>query len=240
MSSSFQRLTREPRLSDRVATLLLARITSGELVAGQRLPPERVLGEQLGVSRTVVREAVRVLVAKGVIDARSRSGLRVATVEASAVAESMNLFLMGRELGGYEDIHDVRVVVEVHVAGLAAERATEIDVAHMGDVCESFNDRRDDIEAESQADVAFHRAVAEASHNPLYLIILDSIGDVLLDIRRATLGIPGRPEASLSAHRRILKHIAAHNVKGARDAMRAHLADAELAWRHLDAEKKAT
>ena len=232
--SSFQRVKREPKLSDKVATLLLERITSGELTPGEKLPSERDLGLQLGVSRTVIREAVRVLVAKGVIDARSGSGLHVATVEASAVSEQMNLFLMGRNLNGYEDIHEVRVVVEVHVAGLAAEMATAEDVARMSEVCELLTTQLDDVEAASRSDVEFHRAIAQTSHNPLFLIVLDSIGDVMLDIRRTTLRIPGRLEAGLVAHRRILKRIEKHDVKGAREEMRLHLADAELAWHKLD------
>ncbi len=76
--SMFPRVTREPRLSDKVAELLLETILSPGLQPGDRLPSERELGEQFGVSRTVIREAVRALAAKGVINVRTGSGLRVA------------------------------------------------------------------------------------------------------------------------------------------------------------------
>src|SRR5687767_11964606 len=88
----FEQVVREPRLSDKVADMMLATILSNRLQVGDRLPSERELGEQFGVSRTVVREAVRALVAKGVIEVRSGSGLRVAAVDAAAVSESMSLY----------------------------------------------------------------------------------------------------------------------------------------------------
>ena len=91
----FEHVEREPRLSDKVANMMLETILSRRLEVSDRLPSERELGEQFGVSRTVVREAVRALVAKGVIEVRSGSGLRVAAVDSAAVSESMSLFLRG-------------------------------------------------------------------------------------------------------------------------------------------------
>ena len=85
----FGQVAREPRLSDKVADMMLETILSKRLEVGDKLPSERELGEQFGVSRTVVREAVRALVAKGVIEVRSGSGLRVAAVDAAAVSESI-------------------------------------------------------------------------------------------------------------------------------------------------------
>src|SRR6266566_7765181 len=131
----FQQVAREPRLSDKVSQLMLDTILSGKLMPGDKLPSERELGEQFGVSRTVVREAVRALVAKGVIEVRSGSGLRVAAVDAAAVSESMSLFMHG---GGieFEKVHEVRTVLEVHIAGLAAERATRDDLARLRELHE--------------------------------------------------------------------------------------------------------
>ena len=123
----FGQVTREPRLSDKVADMMLETILSRRLEVGDRLPSERELGEQFGVSRTVVREAVRALVAKGVIEVRSGSGLRVAAVDAAAVSESMSLFLRGGSID-FEKVHEVRTLLEVHIAGVAAERATDEDV----------------------------------------------------------------------------------------------------------------
>jgi GntR family transcriptional repressor for pyruvate dehydrogenase complex len=234
----FPRVQREPRLSDKVAELLLQTIVSQQLEPGERLPSERELGEQFGVSRTVIREAVRALAAKGLIDVRTGSGLRVAAVKAAAVSESMNLFLRGSGFLDYGRIHEVRTTIEIQVAGLAAERATEEDIVHLNEVWREMADALDDPEVASRADVEFHRAVTEAAHNPLFVVMLDSIGDVMLEIRRATIGIPGRPAKGVKAHRKILAAIEAHDPARAREAMREHLSDSERAWRRLRANDR--
>jgi GntR family transcriptional repressor for pyruvate dehydrogenase complex len=218
------------RLSDKVADELLSSITVRGLRPGDKLPSERELGEQFGVSRTVVREAVRALAAKGLIDARSGSGLRVAEVPARAVSESMSLYLRGRDRLAYTQIHEVRSMIETSVAGLAAERATEQDIGLLREVCERMGEALDDLEWVSRADVDFHRTLAQLTHNELWVIMLDSIGDVLLEIRRATLDVPGRPLKGLLAHREILGAVERRDASAAREAMRLHLADSVTVW----------
>lgn len=185
------------------------------------------------MSRTVIREAVRALAAKGVIEVRTGSGLRVAAVDSTAVSESMKLFLRGSEGVEYEQVHEVRAMIETQVAALAAERATVDDIVLLTEVCERMAEAFDDPEAASRHDVDFHRAVAVATHNPLYVIMLDSIGDVMLEIRRATIGIPGRAEKGVKAHRRILARIGEQDPAGAREAMRDHLRDSWKVWQQL-------
>jgi DNA-binding FadR family transcriptional regulator len=223
----FGQVAREPRLSDKVAEMMLETILSNRLNVGDRLPSERELGEQFGVSRTVVREAVRELVAKGVIEVRSGSGLRVAAVAASAVSESMSLFLRGGTLD-FEKVHEVRAVLEVHIAGLAAERATPEDVAALRKVHERMQAETGDVEAAARDDLEFHRVIARATHNELYLVLLDSIGGSLIDIRRDNLGSGSAP-ATLEQHADVLDRIEAHDPAGARAAMAAHL-DGVAAW----------
>src|SRR5947208_15331599 len=93
--TTFSRIRRGARLSDRVAAQLQESIVTRGLQPGDRLPSERELGDQFGVSRTVIREAVRALAAKGVIEVRTGSGLRVAAVNAAAVSEAISLYLRG-------------------------------------------------------------------------------------------------------------------------------------------------
>jgi GntR family transcriptional regulator, transcriptional repressor for pyruvate dehydrogenase complex len=225
----FGPVVREPRLSDKVAEMLLDTITARGLKPGERLPSERELGEQFGVSRTVIREAVRALAAKGVIEARTGSGLRVAAVEASAVSESMGLFLRGARLE-YPKIHEVRTTLEVEVAGLAAERATVEDIDGLAENLSRTRASLKDVDALALLDVEFHRRVVEASHNELYLVVIDSIGEILLEIRRLTQGIPGRPQKAVRAHRTILRAIESHSPEDARRAMREHLDESLSAW----------
>jgi GntR family transcriptional repressor for pyruvate dehydrogenase complex len=225
----FGQVNRERRLSDKVADMMLETILSDRLQVGDRLPSERELGEQFGVSRTVVREAVRALVTKGVIEVRSGSGLRVAAVDANAVSESMSLFIRGGTLD-FEKVHEVRTVLEVHLAGLAAERATEEDVAQLREIQGRMRRETSDVEAAARDDLEFHRGIARATHNDLFLLLMDSIGSSLIDIRRENLGSGSAP-MTLSQHEAIQELIAMHDPEGARAAMRAHLDGVASFWR---------
>jgi GntR family transcriptional repressor for pyruvate dehydrogenase complex len=226
----FEQVAREPRLSDKVAEMMLATILSNRLQVGDRLPSERELGEQFGVSRTVVREAVRALVAKGVIEVRSGSGLRVAAVDAAAVSESMSLYLRGASVN-FEKVHEVRALLEVHIAGAAAERATEEDLARLRAVHERMQHEVEDVEAAARDDLEFHRVIAAATQNDLYLLLMDSIGTALIDIRRENLGSGSTP-LTLGQHQEILERITARDPAGARTAMAAHLEGVAAWWRN--------
>jgi GntR family transcriptional regulator, transcriptional repressor for pyruvate dehydrogenase complex len=238
-AAPFAAVTREPRLPDKVAELLRASIVDGQLRPGDRLPTERELGDQFGVSRTVVREAVRTLVAKGLMEARSGSGVYVASVGESAVRESMNMFLLGAGLPSYAHVHEVRRVLEVEIAGLAAERATDDDVAAMEQTCIEMAAAADNLQRASAADVEFHRALARATGNRLFVVMMDAIGDVLVGIRNATLGTPGRVLSGVDFHRSILGCVVAHDVAGAREAMQVHLDDARTAWLATESEDQS-
>lgn len=229
----FQPVERNERLSDKVAQQLLESIVSQRLAPGTRLPSERELGEQFNVSRTVIREAVRDLAAKGVVDVRSGSGARVANVEAASVSESMSLYLRGQGLS-YADVNEVRFALEAVTARLAAERADADEEAELLASGERLAGLTGDLEKASREDVEFHRLVARATHNPLFIVVLDSIGDVLLDIRRATLRLEGRVEQAAHHHRLIAEAITAHDVHAAEAAMREHLADSKAAFGRLD------
>jgi len=226
---SFVPVPRNPRLSDLVAEQLLDSIKRRDFVPGQRLASERELGERFGVSRTVIREAVRALATKGVLEVRAGSGVHVAVVDAASVSEQMSLFLRGRGEVEYRKIQEVRAALEIPAVRLAAERATEEDLAELRERCERMA-ATDDVEVASIEDVEFHRAIAAATYNELFVVMLDSIGDILLEIRRVTLIVPGRIPMGANYHRRILDRIAAQDVEGAEAAMQEHLADSITAW----------
>lgn len=225
----FEQIAREPRLSDKVADLMLETILSNRLQVGDRLPSERELGEQFGVSRTVVREAVRALVAKGVIEVRSGSGLRVAAVGSAAVSESMSLYIRGAAVD-FEKVHEVRVLLEVHIAGLAAERATDDDVRRLRDVHDRMSREQADVAAAAVHDLEFHRMIARATQNDIYLVLMDSIGSALIEIRRENLATGSTP-ATLGQHAAVLERIAQHDADGARAAMAEHLESVAQWWR---------
>lgn len=232
----FEQVRREPRLSDKVADMMLETILSRRLAVGDRLPSERELGEQFGVSRTVVREAVRALVAKGVIEVRSGSGLRVAAVDAAAVSESMSLYVHGGGID-FERVHEVRTMLEVHIAGLAAQRAGPEDVERLRATHERMQREAGNVDAAARDDLEFHRLIARATHNDLFLLLMDSVGTSLIDIRRENLGSGSAP-LTLRQHERILDRITAHDSDGARAAMSDHLDGVAQFWREQRASRE--
>ena len=234
----FPQVERAPTLADRVADAILAHIVRAGLRPGERLPPERELGEQFAVSRTVVREALRSLAGKGVLTVQSGAPPTVARVDADRATEALRLYVLGLEVGSggldYAQIDDVRSVVECRVTRLAAGNASDDDVARLTRVHEEFTGRLDDVEAASALDVEFHRTIAVASHNPLFLLVLESIEPVLLRVRRTTLGVPGRPDRAVDAHGLILDRIRHRDPDGAEAAMHEHLEESRRAWQALD------
>jgi GntR family transcriptional regulator, transcriptional repressor for pyruvate dehydrogenase complex len=218
----FTSLARGARLSDRVAEVMRDAIVSRNLDPGVQLPTERELGQQFGVSRTVIREAIRILAAKGVVDVRSGSGLRVAAVDPLTVTQSLSWYIRGGKLE-YPKVHEVRDVIEVQMTGLAAERRSAEQLAGL----ERAHDRfaklvDDDVEAAAWADVEFHNEIARATGNELYSIILESIADALIEVRRELLGA-GQGAETIAQHAKILDRIGAKDPDGARSAMHEHL-----------------
>jgi GntR family transcriptional repressor for pyruvate dehydrogenase complex len=232
-SHAFRSVARALSLSDRVAEQLTEAILSRQLAPGERLPSERELGEKFKVSRTVVREAVRSLAARGLVRVTSGRGVDVNEPDSGNVAASMRLLVRGREGLDYGMVNEVRSAVEVQTAGLAAKRSRPEDLQRLHDICDNHQRRLDEGDARgaSELDYQFHRELTRASGNELLLAMLDSISDVLLEIRFQSMNLPHVGEDGLRAHRRILKAVKSGSPEAARDAMAKHLADAERVWR---------
>lgn len=237
----FRAISREARLSDKVTEAILEMIASNELKPGDALPPERELGVQFDVSRTVIREAVRTLRAKGLLEVKSGSGVRIVAVDGATVRESMRHFVHGSSLD-YAKVDEMRRVLEVAAAGLAAERATEEDIIRIDETIVLLDNECHDLEKSVQHDLAFHRGLATATHNELFLVLHDSIGEMLIEVRRRNLS-RGRKERRLvvQMHRRIRDAVAAHDPEAARQAMRDHLEHVQAIWSDEEkARSKAT
>jgi GntR family transcriptional regulator, transcriptional repressor for pyruvate dehydrogenase complex len=232
--TTFSQLLREPSLSDRVAESITEAIVSGRLTPGERLQPERELADQFGVSRTVIREAVRSLAAQGLVEARSGRGLQVATVGSDAISRSMRLYVRGNASIEYRDVHEVRSALEIQTAGVAADRATDEDLARLGDLNQQLRGLgKDAVARAAELDVEFHRMVAHATQNELFVVMLDSIGDILLEIRQNAFSAPGMIEYAVTAHQQILDRLTDHDPAGARAAMREHLERSDRAWKDI-------
>ena len=221
-------LIRESGLADRVARHLTEQVLSGGIERGTQLPAERVLAEQYGVSRTVIREAVRSLVSKGLLEIRSGSGTYVRGPDTASASESITLLLRMHQGDGpvaYQKALEIRRVLEVEIAGLAAERATDEDLAVLDAEMERLRAAEHDQDAFIRSDVAFHAALARATRNELFTVVLDSIEDVMREVRRLGFETAHGYASALRYHGQLLEAIRARDGDAARRTMTEHLAD---------------
>jgi len=225
-------MQRAPSLSDRVAEQLTEAIMSRKVRPGDKLPSERELGSKFKVSRTVVREAVRSLAARGLVRVTSGRGVEVAQVDSGNVAASMRLLVRGHEGLDYTKVHEVRCALEVQTAGNAALRAQPSHLERLRKLCEDHQAslEKRDIAGASEADFQFHQELGQACGNELLVAMLESISDVLREVRFQAMAQPHVGEDGLKAHRRILQAIVARDAAGARAAMEQHLSDAQRVW----------
>jgi GntR family transcriptional repressor for pyruvate dehydrogenase complex len=232
-SVAFKSVSREPSLSSKVVNAITEAIISQQFPPGTRLPSERELGEQFGVSRTVIREAVKALSAKGLVEVQSGTGLRVAEVNHDAVTESLSLYLRGQSDGSlidYEKVHEIRRVLEVEMAASASERRTEDEVELLTKACERVEAAGSDVDLTAREDVEFHRGIGMATHNEFYVVLLDALGGVLVTIRQTNLAKPTGRRRTLTQHRAILNAIVSGDPDAARTAMREHLDSVRQLW----------
>ncbi len=220
----FDVIPRETTLASRVTVQVEKMILDSHLQPGDRLPAERELAAQFGVSRTVVREAVRALMAKGMVEVRQGSGTIIRTPTASALVQPMTMLMRGgqKELD-YPKVAEVRRLIEVEIAGLAAERRTIEDIHSMETILAGINKARLTCEDFVDWDIAFHAALAKATANELLGVLLESVSSVLRQIRELGYKVKGTPDRALSFHKSILEQVKLGSVKGARAAMEAHL-----------------
>lgn len=202
-------------------------IVNGTWGVGQRLPAERVISAELGISRPVVREAIRALEHLGYLEVRPGSGTYVRDFHRDVLTAPLRSWLQ-RYHADVMKVFEVRELMEPGAARLAAERATE---AEINATARALDDMETALREErwlefAEADSRFHRAVTEAAHNEILLVLADSIMEILEDARRASLRIPGQLRRAYVGHAEILEAIRQRDGDRAEAAMRRHLRDA--------------
>jgi GntR family transcriptional repressor for pyruvate dehydrogenase complex len=209
-------------IADQVADQLRHLITSGEYRPGDRIPAERDLAIQLGVGRPAVREALRELKAQGLlISGRGAQGTTVASLPTPHFAAPLAP-LLGRGAERIIELMEIRSAVEIEAASLAARRATIEDLHNLSDALTAPGDM-----VSPEDDIAFHAAIAVATHNPLFERVIREPVDLLHDHMAAILSVfytePGGAAALQQQHDAIRRAIRSGNEQNARQAMRHHL-----------------
>ena len=208
--------------ADTVIAFVGKLIEDGQCRPGDKLPPERELATKTGVSRPSVRAGLRALAAMGIVESRHGSGTFIA--DGPRLLHSAPLQLLAALHGISDDqIFEIRQVLEVDVAELAAQRATGEQLAAISEELVEMYAHLDEPQLFFIHDIRFHRAIAHAAGNPMLSAMVDLVSEVFSDQRTTTAyESPGVRQAA-EHHKKIYQAIRDHDPKRARMEMKAHL-----------------
>lgn len=206
-------------------------IISGEIKEGDKFPNQNEFAAQLGVSRPSLREALQVLSQLGAIEQRPGAGTILVSRTPALFSSEIDTPLVSNREASME-LMETRRIVETGLAGMAAKRATDAEIAELGQVLADMDAarQRPDKEGFAQSDLLFHHMVAKASHNRFSVSLFQSfsqaVGQLLDD---SFLVMPDMLEVAFRAHQKIFRAIAARDPDGARLAIDQHLREGEKA-----------
>ena len=222
---------RPKKISEEIVSQIKQLISKGELKPGDRIPSERELATMLGVSRPSVREAIMVLEAMGFVESRQGGGTYVKALTEASIMNPLAKLVEKRDPELLRALAEVRMGLESWSAYLAAQRATDADIAAMRRLYKIMEKQAAKGGWSPDVDAEFHYAITAASHNSLQMHVLDSIHSLF----HATIQVAlmefyqqeGHVQLLLNHHHDIMEAIAAHDPELARRKMVEHLAMVE-------------
>jgi GntR family transcriptional regulator, transcriptional repressor for pyruvate dehydrogenase complex len=234
---SYQPVERR-KVYELIADQLVAEIAGRRLKPGDVLPPERELTQLYGAGRSSVREALRMLESRGLIESEGNGSFAVADYR-NPLNTSLRL-LLSLDEANMREIYELRRILECEAAALAAVRRTDGHLVQMDRAIDDMEQGLDSPDADAElyidADLRFHVAVAEATGNRLVLHSMQALRDLLRRALMTIFLIPQSPERSLEQHRAIRAAIVAGDPDRAREEMRAHLVRVESDVHQIVAE----
>jgi GntR family transcriptional repressor for pyruvate dehydrogenase complex len=222
---------RPKKISEEIVSQVKQLIAKGELKPGDRIPSERELATMLGVSRPSVREAIMVLEAMGFVESRQGGGTYVKALTEASIMNPLAKLVEKRDPALLRSLAEVRMGLESWSAYLAAQRATDSDIAEIRRLYKIMEKQAAKGGWSPDVDAEFHYAITAASHNSLQMHVLDSIHSLF----HATIQVAlmefyqqeGHVQLLLTHHHDIMEAIAAHDPELARKKMMEHLAMVE-------------
>jgi len=229
-------------LAGRIVDSIRDMVERGQLKPGERLPPERELAAQLGVSRTALREALHTLAALELVEVRHGRGVFVVGDSVQATVQRLSLALSeqpatagssasSEAIARLRELFDIRRVLEGAAAEWAAQRATSEQIAEMRTILASDRAARTAEQVDSalisELDGRLHALIAASTTNRTLMLLMAVLLDELAQARNRSLALPGRITRSLYQHEALVSAIATHDVAGARAAMLEHVNDVE-------------
>ncbi|SKA06174.1 FadR/GntR family transcriptional regulator [Selenihalanaerobacter shriftii] len=226
MSEKLFKPIKNKRIYQQIVEQIRELIADGTLSPGDKLMSERVMAEELNVSRASIREAFSVLEMLGLIESRPGEGTFITETDPETLIEPLALILMIDQDNVFE-LLEIRKIIDVENAAMAASQATEEELKEMEEALESMEELVKDNQFANKADFKFHFAVAKATHNNVLVKIMQTIADLLYTSMSSHLSqlykIKGNPEMLLKQHKKVYQQIRERNPEGARQAMYHHL-----------------
>jgi GntR family transcriptional repressor for pyruvate dehydrogenase complex len=220
-------------VSGQLADELQRLILSGAFSDSGRLPSERELGRRYAVSRTALREAMKLLSGRGLVYSDPGRGTFIEEANAGSLETSMKL-AMKRSDATLGHLLAVRRVVEMETVALAAVNRTEADTVALYEAVREMDQGIRFVERYTEADQAFHRALAVASGNPMFVLLVDSLAEVVAESRQLMFFSRGAPQRGQKHHRAIADAVNAQDVATARQWMGIHLEEVAHASAEVD------
>ncbi len=227
---------RTPRVYEHIVEQIESAIFGGRLRSGDRLPPERELVRQFSASRVAVREALRTLEHRGLIDVRhgSSGGHFVRDMDAGLLRRDFTTLL---RLGRVSVIHlaEARLAIEPEIARLAAERATDMDIKALREVVDQRAAMAVTGRPARGLDTDFHRLVAAAAKNPVHAVLTDALMSLEAEVVAPHVALSGDDHGRIAAaHHAIFEAVATRRPEDARAAMTTHIVDVGRLLRHVE------
>lgn len=225
-SAAIEPLEREPRLYERLVDKILDLISSGAWKPGHRLPPERELSDAFGVSRTVVREAIKALEARGVLESVPGSGVSVRLADFNMVSRSLQTYMQLSSRVDFEiRLNEVRRVLEVEMVALAAARRNPEQLTKLHQICQQMRAGGNTAKEMAELDFQLHVTLAEATQNDLFKVLLAPLINQLRDQIILTWEDFPRPvNLVFEQHEAIVAAVENSDAEAGRQAMMKHLA----------------
>jgi len=218
---ALKRLQPRVALVEQVVERVREGIFAGEFPAGSELPSEGTLAKTIGVSYTVIREAMRTLRSHGLVDISQGRRPRVKPAGPEAVRETLDAMLR-RSHSSLHELTELRRPLECEIVALAAQRATPTEIERMQETIER-QAAAATLDGQIEADIEFHNLLAAAAGNKLFGLVLSTVWGLLWESRRQTISRVGI-EHALAGHRAVLDAVRRHDAEAARRAMQEHVA----------------
>jgi len=213
---------KKTKLYEEISAQLVSHIHSGHFKPGDKLPPERTLAEQLGVSRTAIREALRSLESMGYIESKVGGGTYVRAISLESIISPVSAML-NKDEKLIAELLSVRLLLETEIASLAAQNITLEKAAKLKTSLQVMEEEIARGEIGLTGDNMFHSCLAEISENGAMSLISDMCAELLSKTRLATLEIPGQPQDTVRDHYEIYDAVIAGNAALAAKKMTMHL-----------------